>query len=154
MASLSYEDIFNNFLGNVTDYDFINQSESDVFVFMTEYLRKTLSQAYVRHIFSSIELDDEIQMMSFQLVNPIDDESDKDFVINILSKGMVVEWLKPQVRNKMNVAQMFAGKEQKFFSQAQHLSELRNLLEDTRLEIRKDIRDYGYINNSYLSGAE
>lgn len=152
MASLSYDEIFSDFLGSVTDYDLASIKIDDMYGLMTEYLHKTLSQSYVRRLFSSITFDDIVQMFTFEMANSVDDEADLDFVRYILSKGMVVEWLKPQVRSKVNIAQFFGGKEQKWFSQAQHLSELRGLLEDTQLEMRKAIRDRGYIYNPYLEG--
>ena len=150
MASLSYDEIFSDFLGSVTDYDLASSDIDDMYGLMTEYLHKALSLSYVRRLFSSVSLDDTVQMFSFEINNSVDNDADIDFVKYILSKGMVVEWLKPQVRSKLNIAQFFGGKEQKWFSQAQHLSELRGLLEDTQLEMRKAIRDRGYIYNPYL----
>ena len=150
MASLSYDEIFSDFLGSVTDYDLASMGVDDMYGLMTEYLHKTLSQSYVRRLFSSINADDLVQNLTFELSNPVDDSADIDFIRYILSKGIVVEWLKPQVRSKLNIAQMFGGKEQKFYSQSNHLSELRGLLEDTKLEMRKAIRDRGYIYNPYL----
>lgn len=152
MASLSYDEIFSDFLGSVTDYDLASIDIDDMYGLMTEYLHKALSQSYVRRLFASVNFDDVVQNLTFEMDNSVDDAADLDFVKYILSKGMVVEWLKPQVRSKVNIAQFFGGKEQKWFSQAQHLSELRGLLEDTQLEMRKAIRDRGYIYNPYLEG--
>ena len=150
MASLSYDEIFSDFLGSVTDYGLASIDLGDMYGLMTEYLHKTLSQSYVRRQFATVELDDTIQVITFSIANPVDEAADIDFIKYILSKGMVVEWLKPQVRNKLNIAQFFGGKEQKFYAQSNHLSELRGLLEDTYLEMRKAIRDRGYIYNPYL----
>ena len=150
MASLSYDEIFSDFLGSVTDYDLASINIDDMYGLMTEYLHKTLSLTYIRRLFSTINFDDTIQVFTFEIANSVDDAADLDFTRYILSKGMVVEWLKPQVRSKANIAQFFGGKEQKWFSQSSHLSELRGLLEDTQLELRKAIRDRGYIYNPYL----
>lgn len=154
MASLSYDEIFSDFLGSVTDYELASINIDDMYGLMTEYLHKALSLSYVRRLFSSVEFDDTIQSFTFELDNQVDEAVDLDFVKYILSKGMVIEWLKPQVRSKINIAQFFGGKEQKYYSQAQHLSELRGLLEDTQLEMRKAIRDRGYIYNPYLKGGK
>lgn len=150
MASLSYDEIFSDFLGSVTDYNLISMEQEDAYSLMTEYLHKSLSQSYIRRLFSSVELDDSSEEFTFEMSYTVDDDSDIDFTKNILSKGMVIEWLKPQVRSKLNIAQMFGGKETKWFSQSSHLAELRGMLEDTELELRKSIRDRGYIYNSYL----
>lgn len=150
MASLSYDEIFNDFLGNITDYDFASFELNESYEIMTEYLHKTLSQTYIRRLFSSIEFDDDIQQLSFDMKESVEEYSDIDFVRYILSNGMVIEWLKPLVRNKSNIQQFFAGKEQNFYAQSSHLTSMRNLYDDVKLEVRKSIRDRGYIYNSYL----
>ena len=154
MTSVSYEEIFSDFLGNVGDYDFASLNTSDAYGLMTEYLQKSLKQSYVRDLFKSIICDNEILSLSFELENTIDDVRDRDFVVGIISKAMVVEWIKPQVRNRKNIAQMFAGKEQKYYSQSAHLAELRGLLEDVKLELRKEIRDRSSLHNSYIGGIQ
>lgn len=150
MTSMSYEEIFDNFLGRVSDYDFSSMDESSVNYLMSEYLQKVLSRPYVHRLFSSIDSDDEIHLLKYEMKKPVDDYTDKNFVIDILSKGMVVEWIEPQVRNKVNLSQFFGGKEEKFFSQSNHISELRAILEDTEIALRKEIRDRGSFYNSYL----
>ena len=152
MTSLSYEDIFSDFLGNISDYKIASLEISEAYELMREYLHKSLSQSYVRRLFSSVSVDDEIQFVSFEMEHSVDEEADIDFVRNILSKCMVIEWLNPQVRSRLLTAQMFGGKEQSWFSQASHLTQLRGLLDDVKLEVRKAIRDRGYIYNDYLGG--
>ena len=49
-------------------------------------------------------------------------------------------------------SQMYGGKEQKFYSQANHLIEIKSMLKDCKTELRKMIRDRGYIYNSYING--
>lgn len=148
--TLEYDDIFSYFLGNVSDYQIASLNMNEAYELMVEYLEKTVAQPYIRRLFSSVLLDTDIHTLVFEMNYVVEESADKDFVKSVLAKGMVVEWLRPQVRNRLNNAQMFAGKEQKFYSQSQHLSELRALLEDTDIEVRRLIRDRGYINNSYL----
>ena len=74
-----------------------------------------------------------------------------DEEIEILALLIVSEWLEPQV-NSVNVTlQMFGGKEEKFYAQANHLSELKALRDGTRTEARKLMRDYTYFGgNNYF----
>lgn len=149
MTSISYEEIFSSFLGNVTDYNLASLSATDAFELMTEYLHKTIADPYVKHIFTEVTLDDEIQLLSYTLSN---DEDNEDFVITAISKWMVYEWLHKQVKSVTNITQMFGNKEQKYYSQSQHLSELRSLESDSYREARFFIQNRGYIDNSYLGG--
>ena len=154
MTSLSYDEVFDGFLEEMGDFDFSNMDESTANYLMSEYLQKVLSRPYIRRLFSSISYDKEIHLIEFEMADVVDEDADLEFVKTILSKGMVVEWLKPQVRNKVNTAQFFGGKEQEWFSQASHLKELRGLLEDTEISLRGEIRDRGYIYNPYLESTK
>ena len=153
MTSLQYEDIFGYFLGYVSDFHITNLSEENAYELMAEYMHKAISKPYMRKIFSTAILDDDMEEFMFELSYKTDDTADADFVLDIVSKAMVIEWLQPQVRSKINTMQFFGGREQKWFSQAAHIDQLRGLLEDTQLEVRRLIRDRGFISNSYLDGT-
>lgn len=150
MTSLSYEDIFSNFLGRVTDLRLLSLEDNQAYNVMTEYLHKSVAQPYVDRLFLSRSYDDD--GFNFELLNPTNEDSDADFILNVIGMGMVVVWLKPQVRSMVNTAQLLTGNEQKFYSQANHIAELRGLLEDSERELRGYIRDRGYIHNEYLNG--
>ena len=153
MASIQYDVIFNSFLGNITDYDFVKMSISDSYELMTEYLHKSVADPYIQHLFSSVSLDDKIQVLTFELKRSVNDEVDEDFISTALGKWMVYEWLHKQVRSVVNTAQFFGGKEQRMYSQAQHIAELRGLQDDAFSEARFFIQNRGYISNTYLDGG-
>lgn len=148
----NYNNIYERFLGKITDYKFVQLPEADATAMMKEWLRSSLADPYIRRLFSSLTLDDEIMLLTYTMANSVDDDQDQEFVEEVLAVSMITKWLEPQVRNITNVAQFFGGKEQKFYSQSNHLSELRGLLEDTKIQLRGMIRDRGYIYNSYLTG--
>ena len=153
MASISYEEIFSSFLGNVTDYNLASLSPTDAFEIMSEYLHKSVADPYIYRLFSEYKLDDEGQVFTYTFVNPVGDETDREFIITALAKWMVYEWLHKQVKSVTNISQMFAGKEQKFYSQSQHISELRAMQDDAYQAARFFVMNRGYVNNSYLGGA-
>lgn len=150
MASLQLSTIFDYFLGYITDYDYLSLDESDISTLELEYIKKSVAKPYMRNLFSSITIDEDEEVVSFEMAYPTTDENDESFVSDILAKAMVIQWLQPQVRSKLNTAQMFTGKQRTWYSQANHLAELRSMLEDTQLDVRRMIRDRGFIHNSYL----
>lgn len=153
LLSIAYDDIFSSFMESVTDYNLASLDKSEAFSLMSGWLRKGATRSYIKRIFITSTLDDESQIFTFQLKNPATDESDDDqidFVKNVLSKAMIIEWCKPIVQRTTNMAQFFGGKEQSWFSQAQHLSQLRSLLSDTEAELRHELGDRGVVINSYL----
>lgn len=152
MASLSYDVIFSNFLGNITDPVLAEQAESLASEIMVEYLHKAVSAVYVRRLFSSITLDDEIQTLSFTMKKVVDESADIDFVATMLGKSMAVQWITPQVQSKVNIAQMFTGSTKKFYSQKEHLAGLRALKADMDKELQSYILTRGSFYNDYVEG--
>jgi len=154
MSSINYDDIFSSFLSNVTDYKIATQDEDVTTEQLTEYLHKVIGTPYINALFQSIELDDNAAVLTYVMKTPdVNPGNDDYFMINMLGKAMVYEWVHPQVRKTSLLAQMFSGKELRFFAQANHMAELRGIEEDTELEVRRMIRDRGFISNSYLGGT-
>ena len=148
MNNVLYDDIYSKFLLKITDYSFASLDPNDAYEMMLGYLHNAVAVPYISKIFSSAIFDDEILTLTYELKNEIFENGDVDYVTNILATGMVIQWLEPQVKSVLHTLQMFGGKEEKFYSQAAHLSELKSLLKDCKVELRKMIRDRGYISNS------
>ena len=147
----SYETIFNKFLGRVTDYDFLTIDEAYLWEQVSEWVENSIATPSLRVIFSSITCDKETQTLTYTLRNSAGDElSDQLYVEKLFAMSFVIQWLEPTVKNKINLNQMYGGKEERWFSQAQHLSELRGILEDTVVRFKKEIRDHDAIYNSYI----
>ena len=146
--TLSYSTLFSRVLNKINDQKELSLDESDLLEIYTERLHSVVGKPRVRRLFSSISLDDEIQEMTFTLNNSVDEESDKDFVLEILSLGMAIEWLQPQVDSVIHTSVMIGGKEEKKL-----LDNHKNMIErldNMKKEQNKMIRDYGYMYNSYI----
>lgn len=152
MSSIDYEIIFSGFLSNITDYKIAKQDEDVTEEQLTEYLHKAVSTPYIRALFASVDVDDDYETVTYEMKNP-DANGDDDFVVNMLGKAMVYEWIHPQVRKTSLMSQMFSGKEVKWYAQSNHMAELRGIEEDVELEVRRMIRDRGFISNKYLEGG-
>ena len=142
--TVSYTVIFSRFLAKIKDYSFLILPECEANEFMTEWLHSTISKPHVRKLFTSFSSDDEIQEINFEMYNSVDENYDMEIILEILIEGMMIEWLTPRVNSIENVAQMFGGNEEKFYSQSNHLSELQNLLFSLKNSQRKLVRDFGY----------
>ena len=145
---LSYSTLFSRVLNKINDQKELSLDESDLLEIYTERLHSVVGKPRVRRLFSSLSLDDEIQEMTFTLNNSVDEESDKDFVLEILSLGMAIEWLQPQVDSVIHTSVMIGGKEEK-----KVLDNHKNMIErldSMKKEQNKMIRDYGYMYNSYI----
>ena len=146
---LSYSTLFSRVLNKINDQKELSLDENDLLEIYTERLHSVVGKPRVRRLFSSISLDDEIQEMTFTLNNSVDEESDKDFVLEILSLGMAIEWLQPQVDSVIHTSVMIGGREEKKL-----LDNHKNMidrLDSMKKEQNKMIRDYGYMYNSYIN---
>lgn len=147
----SYNDIYSRFLNKIRDYDLAGLPEPNATEEMREWLQSTLSHSYIYRIFNSFSADDEIAEMEYTLKTPVDDYSDKNFVEELLGNAMVVEWMDTKVNNTNLIHLMVANsKESKWFSQQQHIGQLRELRADSESKVRSMLRDKGFNYNSYL----
>ena len=145
---LPYSTLFSRVLNKINDPKELSLDENDLLEIYTERLHSVVGKPRVRRLFSSLSLDDEIQEMTFTLNNSVDEESDTDFVLEILSLGMAIEWLQPQVDSVIHTSVMIGGKEEK-----RVLDNHKNMidrLDSMKKEQNKMIRDYGYMYNSYI----
>lgn len=155
MASLKYDEIYSRFFTKVEAFDFVHEELSDRIIaeYMSSWLRSALAYPYIRRLFKTVVLDSELETFEGELRYEIDEFTDNEFVLEVLAYGMVYSWLEPKVKSITNIYQNFAASERKFYSQSQHLSELRALLSDAEVRIRSLIRDRGYLYNTYLDGG-
>ena len=134
-----YEKVYDRFLARTTDF---NLAELDDYT-LSEMLKNWLRSAIVnvRTVSDLSARDDESEVFS-------NDLSDRD--VELLAMGMTIAWLDQYLNSTENVLQFIGGKEEKYYSQANHIAELRALREDTRLEMKR-LHSYGtYTNNSYF----
>lgn len=111
MTSLKLDDVYSAFLDKVTDFDIGSYEEDVQKELLIGYLKGALGIPYLRAIFVTITIDDYEETINYTLKT--EDGCDEQFIIELLSKGMVIKWLEPQVKSKVNISQFFGGKEQK-----------------------------------------
>ena len=134
-----YTAVYDRFLNRITDF---NLGDFDDYT-LQEMLKSWLHTAIV-NTRTSTDLsarDEKNETFS-------NDLSDRD--IELLAMGMTLAWIEPTLNSTELTSQFIGGKEEKYYSQANHIAELRALREDTRVEMKR-LHSYGtYINNSYF----
>ena len=135
-----YEKIYNRFSQKITDF---NLSEIDDYS-LDEMLQGWLNSAIVnvRKRENNLSLrDDKLQEFEADL---------SDLEIELLALGMKLAWIDQYLNSTENVLQFIGGKEEKYYSQANHIAELRELRKDTVREMQS-LHNYDtYTNNSYF----
>lgn len=146
----SFDKIFSRFLALVNDYNLAQLPETDVEELEIEWLYAASSEPRIRQKFSSFEIDIDTREVVYELRNSVDEYSDEEYVVRLLSIGMAIAWLQPQVDSVLYTSPFVGGKEEKKIIDAHALTISR--LEAMKTELKKTLRDYGYYYNSYVSG--
>lgn len=145
MLTSNYETIYSKFLGLIKDYEFLKITDQEAYDNMKEWLEDVYSRPKVRKLFSSIQLDDEVMELSYELRNSIDEAYDKHFVEGLMAHGMVIGWLAPRVNKSTLLDQYFGNSDKKHFSQSSHMGKIKELYEKSESILDKDYtRDHGY----------
>ena len=144
MITSEFDEIYSRFYLRVKDYEIVGLDEKLVKEMLNGYLKSTLSKPMVRRLFSSINMDGDIEEIEYELRNPLDDDSDKDFVEEVLGLGMVCSWLSPRYHSTLLTSQFIANSEQRFYAQSTQMNELKSMYQKAQTDLRKLIRDYGY----------
>jgi hypothetical protein len=134
----SYEVVYGRFLNSTTDFNLVEFDDHT----LNEMLKDWLHSAIVKTRTSGdLTRDDDTEVFN-------NDLSDLD--IELLAMGMRLAWL-DQTLNSTELTMMYiGGKESKFFSQANQLSELRALRADTLREMQQLYTYDTYVNNDYF----
>ena len=136
----TYDAIYNLAANKLTDPELALLPEDELEELFHGYLMSAISQ--FRKCKNDLsDRDDELRQFNADLL---------DVEKEILAILVARQWLQPQLYSALLTKQVFSDKEQKYYSQAQHISELRALDESLKVEAQKLSRDYSYGNNSYL----
>ena len=136
----SYEEIYNLAANKITDPEIALLLPEDIEELFYGYLISAIPK--FRKCKNDLSnRDDELRQFNVDLL---------DVEKEILAILVVREWLQPQLYSALLTKQVFSDKEQKYYSQSSHLSELRALDETLKIEAQKLSRDYTYGSSEYL----
>ena len=136
----SYEEIYNLASNKITDPEIALLSQEDIEELFHGYLISATTK-FRKCKNDLFDRDDELRQFNVDLL---------DVEKEILAILVVREWLQPQLYSALLTKQVFSDKEQKYYSQSSHISELRALDETLKIEAQKLSRDYTYGNSEYL----
>lgn len=135
-----YSTLYEKCLSKIEDPTLAMLPEEDLENMLHGYLMSAIAKhRKCEHDLS--DRDEELKQFNFDL---------SDLEIEIISILMTREWISQRLNSVTNVMQVFGGKEEKWFSQASHIKELREMDDRLRLEAQQLSRDYSYIDNDYF----
>lgn len=133
-----YEIVYGRFLNRTVDF---NLAELDDYT-LNEMLKSWLHGAIIRvRTTGDLTRDDENEVFENEL-------SDMD--VELLAMGMTIAWLDQTLNSTELTLQFIGGKEEKYYSQSAHISELRALRADTLREMQQLYTYNTYTSNDYF----
>lgn len=135
-----YEKLYNRALSQITDPLLAQLPEEDLEGMLHDWLMDAIVEPVVGE-YDFANRDDELRQFNFDI-------SERDQ--KILSIHMVRSWLAPQIRSVTLTSQVYSGKETKYYAQANHLAEMRNLDADLQRQADLLFCRGTYLNNDYF----
>lgn len=135
-----YSTLYNRALAQITDPLLATLPEEDLENMLHDWMMDALVEPVVG-AYDFSDRDDELKQFNFDI-------SERDQ--KILSIHMVRGWLAPQIRSVLLTHQVFGGKEEKYYSQSAHLTEMRNLDADLQRQADLLFCRGTYLDNEYF----
>ena len=135
-----YSTLYERALAQITDPLLAQLPEEDLENMLHGWLMDAIVEPVVGE-YDFTDRDEELKQFNFDI-------SERDQ--KILSIHMVRGWLAPQIRSVTLTNQVFGGKEEKFYSQAPHLTEMRNLDADLQRQADLLFCRGTYLDNEYF----
>lgn len=132
-----YSDVFNVFLGKITDYDLPKFNDIDREDILEGYMVSACVKFNKACLVDLYDRDNDLK----QFNNDLDDE-----IIDIITENMLVEWLKPKLLSTENLENALSTKDFTLFSPANLLSNIRETMRLIKKEARVLINNYSFNN--------
>ena len=143
--SVSYDVFANAFLNKVTEYDFVRLDAFDRNSIVDGYMKRACSQ--FNHIcqYDLVSGDDNVR----ELYVSIPDE-DIDEIADIVSEGMLVQWMKPYFYRSENLENVLNTSDYSAYSVSELLYRITSAYNQSKKDFTNMMREYSY-NHGDLS---
>lgn len=143
--SVSYDVFAGAFLGKITEYNFIQLVEADRTAIVDGYLKRALTKFSRVCKYNISTFDDNARELTTDI-----SEDDLDEIVDIVSEGMLEQWMKPYVYRQENLENVLNTKDFSTYSPAELLLRISNAYAKVQRDYTNMIREYSY-NHGDLS---
>lgn len=138
--TVSYDTFVSDFLQKITEYNFLRFDEE---------LREKIVDGYMKHAIQQfsvvcknviIGLDDEQRTVEFEGST----ETDRDEIVDIITEGMLVQWMKPYMYKQENLENMLNSTDFSSYSPAELLKRVHGVYDMCKKDFTNRIRNYSF----------
>lgn len=143
---ITYDAFANAFLSKITEFEFIQLSEENRTEILDGYLKRAVSAFKKNCKYDLNMLDDIAREFTDDFA-----EEDIDELLEIISEGMLIQWLKPYVYKQELLENILNTRDFTTYSPAELLMRVGNAYAKAQKDYTQLIREYSY-NHGDLSG--
>lgn len=143
--SVSYDVFAGAFLSKITEYNFIQLDDFDRNFIIDEYMKRSIAGFNNVCKYDLSSYDDIIRELYVDIP-----QSELDEIVDIVSEGMLVQWMKPYVYRQENLENVLNTKDFTTYSPAELLLRISNAYAKVQKDYTNMIREYSY-NHGDLS---
>lgn len=146
MAIITYDQFVDAFLAKISEFELLRLCDYDRAHSVDGYLHRAVA-AFRKNCKYALSdgFNDELRQFEVEV-----DESDIDELVEILSEGMVVQWLKPYVRQQELLQNAINTRDFTIYSPANLLKQVTETYNQAQHDFVQMIREYSY-NHGDLS---
>lgn len=137
--SVSYDVFAGAFLSKITEYDFIQISDVNRTEIVDGYLKRALPKFAKVCKYDITVCDDTERMLSVDIPR-----NELDEIVDIVSEGMLEQWMKPYVYRQENLENVLNTKDFTTYSPAELLLRIGNAYAKVQKDYTNMIREYSY----------
>ena len=138
--SIPYDTFVGAFLAKITEYDLLSLSEYDQEQAVDGYLKRAVSAFKYICTYNLTDSADDNERVFNVDVNP----NDVDELVEIISEGMLVQWLKPYVYKQEILSNVLNSRDWTTYSPAEMLMRVGNAYKKAQDDYTQMIREYSY----------
>lgn len=137
--SVPYDVFAGAFLGKITEYTFIQIPEENRTSIVDGYMKRALPRFAKVCKYDLTVLDDDARVFVTEI--PTDD---LDEIVDIVSEGMLEQWMKPYVYRQENLENVLNTADFNTYSPAELLLRISNAYAKVQKDYTNMIREYSY----------
>ncbi len=136
---LSYDMLTMSFLSKISEYEFTEMGTQHRTDIVDGYMKRACAKFRSTCRFNLGEADDDARVFASEIQEDIVED-----VADIISDGMVVEWLKPFVNQQDNLQLLLNTRDFTSHSPAELLFRVRGAYDSARKEFTNKMREFSY----------
>lgn len=138
--SVPYDLFTGAFLAKITEYEFANMADHERCAQVDGYMKRAISAfKKICKYDLTTTADDNIREFDVEI-----EQEDLDEVVDIVSEGMLVQWMKPYTYQQESLENALSTKDFSTYSPAELLLRIGNAYAAARKEFTSMMREYSY----------